>query len=212
MKTEFLGTAANGGAAVRQLLAANGVTGVDSAQFFLNAIDTRTRGVDVVAEYGLALGTLGRLRLTGAYSYNKTDIRRVADNPAVLAPLNVTLFGRQARQDLVVAAPRTKAVLTGDWTIGPVHALARATRYGRYVESSNIASGDRSFDAKWITDLELGVDVSPRVTLAAGANNLFDVYPDRNGVIASDGSGAYGGFAPFGLSGGFWYGRAAVRW
>jgi iron complex outermembrane receptor protein len=44
-----------------------------------------------------------------------------------------------------------------------------------------------------------------------GTNNLFDVYPARNGLIAADGSGAYGNFAPFGFSGGFYYGRATVR-
>jgi len=49
------------------------------------------------------------------------------------------------------------------------------------------------------------------VALAIGANNLFDIYPDRHGIIAYDGSGAYGNFAPFGLSGGFYYARASVR-
>lgn len=38
----------------------------------------------------------------------------------------------------------------------------------------------------------------------------FDTYPDRNGVTAAEGSGAYGNFAPFGLSGGFYYARASV--
>lgn len=211
VKTEFLGTASNGGAAVRSLLVANGVLGVDSAQFFINGIDTRTRGIDVVAEYNLRTVTLGDFRLNAAYSYNKTKITDVVDNPAQLAPLNVTLFGRQARRDLVVAVPRTKVVLTSDWTIGRLHTLARLTRFGGYTESSNVASGDRRFGAKWVTDLEIGYDVSRAVTLAVGANNLFDVYPDRNGVIAADGSGAYGSFAPFGLSGGFYYARASVR-
>jgi len=55
------------------------------------------------------------------------------------------------------------------------------------------------------------LDVSERLTLSVGANNLIDTYPDRNGVIAADGSGAYGNFAPFGLSGGFYYGRATAR-
>jgi iron complex outermembrane receptor protein len=43
-----------------------------------------------------------------------------------------------------------------------------------------------------------------------GANNLFDTYPDRNGIVASDGSDAYGSFAPFGLSGGSHYTRVGV--
>ena len=211
VKTEFLGTASNGGSAIRTILISNGVTNVDSAQFFTNAIDTSTQGIDVVGEYMLRTIFLGNFRLNAAFSYNKTRITKVIDTPAQLSSLNVTLFGRQAQRDLVVATPRTKLVLTGDWTSGPLHMLARATRFGSYVESSNVASGDRRFGAKWIADLDLGYDVSERLTLSVGANNLIDTYPDRNGVIAADGSGAYGNFAPFGLSGGFYYGRATAR-
>ncbi|WP_112384196.1 TonB-dependent receptor plug domain-containing protein [Sphingomonas carotinifaciens] len=210
VKTEFLGTASNGGTAIRDILVANGITGVDSAQFFTNAIDTRTRGIDAVAEYTLRTAGLGAFRLSAAYSYNKTKILNIADNPAALSSLNVVLFGRQAQRDLVVALPRTKLVLTNDWSLGKVHALARVTRYGRYVESSNVITGDRTFGGKWVADLDIGYDLTDRITLAVGANNLFDAYPDRNGLIASDGSGAYGGFAPFGLSGGSYYARIGV--
>ncbi|RVT89065.1 TonB-dependent receptor plug domain-containing protein [Sphingomonas crocodyli] len=211
VKTEFLGTSANGGSAVAAILRANGVANVDSAQFFTNALDTRTRGIDVVGEYVLRTASLGDFRLSAAFSYNKTKITDVIANPAQLASLNVTLFGRQAQRDLVVATPRTKTVLSSNWTSGRWHALGRLTRYGSYIESSNVASGDRQFGAKWVTDLDVGYDVSDHVTLSAGANNLFDVYPQREGLIAADGSGAYGNFAPFGLSGGFYYGRVTVR-
>jgi iron complex outermembrane receptor protein len=211
VKTEFLGTASNGGAAIRNILLASGVTGVDSAQFFTNAIDTRTRGIDVVGEYTLRTEGLGTLCLNAAYSYNKTKILHLIDNPQQLSSLNVVLFGRQAQLDLVAATPHSKIVLTNDWSLGTLHALARLTRYGSYLEASNVASGDRKFGAKWVTDLELGYDLSQNVTLAAGANNLFDIYPEKNGIIAYDGSGAYGNFAPFGLSGGFYYARLAVR-
>jgi len=211
VKTEFLGTASNGGTAIRTILLANGIDTVDSAQFFTNAIDTRTRGVDAVAEYTLRTGGMGTFRLNAAYSYNRTKILNVIDNPSQLSSLNVTLFGRQARLDLVSATPRNKVVLTSDWSSGPFHALARVTRFGSYLEASNVATGDRRFGAKWVTDLDVGYEISKSVTLSAGANNLFDVYPDRNGVIAYEGSGQYGNFAPFGLSGGFYYGRVSVR-
>ncbi|MFD2499372.1 TonB-dependent receptor plug domain-containing protein [Rhizorhabdus histidinilytica] len=134
VKTEFLGTASNGGTAIRNILVANGVTNVDSAQFFTNAIDTRTRGVDVVAEYTVRTAGFGSFRLNAAYSYNKTKILKVIDNPAQLAPLNVTLFGRQAQRDLVAALPRTKLVLSNDWSLDRFHALLRVTRYGSYVD------------------------------------------------------------------------------
>ncbi|MDB5685989.1 MAG: TonB-dependent receptor, partial [Rhizorhabdus sp.] len=211
VKTEFLGTASNGGTAIRNILVANGVSNVDSAQFFTNAIDTRTRGVDVVAEYNLRTDTIGTFRLNAAYSYNRTRILNIIDNPSQLSSLNVTLFGRQAQLDLIAATPRTKVVFSNDWSLGRVHALARVTRYGRYTEASNVAASDRSFGAKWVADLDIGYDLSDHVTLSVGANNLFDAYPDRNGLIAADGSGAYGNFAPFGLSGGFYYGRVTVK-
>jgi iron complex outermembrane receptor protein len=210
VKTEFLGTAANGGTAIKNILIANGINNVDSAQFFTNAIDTRTRGIDAVAEYTLRTDRLGSFRLNAAYSYNRTKILNIASNPAQLSSLNVVLFGRQAQQDLIVATPRSKIVLTNDWSLGRIHALARLTRYGSYVEASNVASGDRTFGAKWVTDLDLGYDVNDHVTLSVGANNLFDVYPQKNGIVAYDGSGAYGNFAPFGLSGGSYYGRVSV--
>lgn len=211
VKTDFLGTASNGGAAIKGILVANGVPNVDSAQFFTNAIDTRTRGVDVVGEVTVKPQGLGSLRLNAAWSYFDTKILHVINNPAQLSKLNVVLFGRQVQQDLLVATPKSKIVLTGNWDLGRGHLLLRGTRYGRYTEASSVAASDRSFGAKWVTDLEAGYDLSDRVTVSVGANNLFDTYPDRNGLVANDGSGAYGSFAPFGLSGGFYYARVGVN-
>lgn len=213
VKTEFIGTGA-AAPEIKTLLAANGVTGVDSAQFFINGVDTRTRGIDAVADYSLRTGAIGTFHLSAAYSYNKTRILRIADNPSQLAalPVPIVLFGRQAQADLTVGLPHDKIVLTNDWSLRKAHALVRLTRFGDYTESSQTsASGDRTFGAKWLTDLEVGYDITDRITLSAGANNLFDVYPDKNGVVSYDGSNIYGTFAPFGLSGGFYYGRVSVK-
>lgn len=210
VKTDFLGTASNGGAAIKAILVANGVPNVDSAQFFTNAIDTRTRGVDVVGEYTLRTGDLGTVRLNAAYSYFDTKILKVIDNPSQLSALNVVLFGRQVQRDLLVAVPKSKVVLSANWDLGKARVLARATRYGQYTESSSVETSDRTYGAKWIADLEVGFNLSDHLTVSVGANNLFDTYPDRNGIVAIDGSGAYGSFAPFGLSGGFYYARVGV--
>lgn len=213
VKTEFIGTGA-AAPEIKALLAANGVTGVDSAQFFINGVDTRTRGIDAVADYTLHTGTVGTFHLSAAYSYSKTKILRIADNPSQLAalPVPIILFGRQAQRDLTVGLPHDKIVLTNDWSLGKAHALLRLTRFGKYTESSQAsASGDRTFGAKWVTDLELGYDLTDHLNLSVGANNLFDVYPDKNGVISYDGSNVYGAFAPFGLSGGFYYGRVNFK-
>jgi len=198
--------------AVTAILAERGVPGITSAQFFINGADTRTRGIDAVAEYVIRTSTWGEWKLNAAYSYNKTKLLRVAANPANLS--NTILFGRQARADLVSATPRDKLVLTGEWSLGPIHTLLRVTRFGKYTEtgsSQTSTADDRTFSPKWVTDLEVAAKLNDRITAAVGANNLFDVYPDRIGVIqANTGLGQYGLFAPFGLSGSFYYARLGV--
>lgn len=198
---------------VAAILNQRGVPGISSAQFFINGVDTRTRGVDAVAEYTIRTVSLGSIRLSAAYSYNKTKILNVVPNPANLT--NTILFGRQARSDLVNATPRDKLVVNGEWNIGLVRTALRATRFGKYTEagtSNTSTADDRTFSAKWVTDLDVSVQLTDSLNIAVGANNLFDVYPDPIGVIqANTGAGYYGNFAPFGLSGGFYYARVGVK-
>lgn len=59
--------------------------------------------------------------------------------------------------------------------------------------------------AKWITDLELSYQVTDMVNVAVGANNLFNAYPDADGIYTvSLGSGQYPGTSPFGFAGRFY--------
>jgi iron complex outermembrane receptor protein len=209
VKTDQLGTSVNGGAAIADILEAHGIQGVNAAQYFANAVNTTTTGVDAVAEYVLRTAGVGTFRPSAAFSYNTTQVTHVNANPAVLSGLNVTLCGYQCQRLLVVSVPRDKLILNGDWRIGPVHTHVRVTRYGVYTEPGTSPVGDREFGSKWITDLEVGYEVNDHFELAAGANNLFNVYPDKNGIISTvDGSGGYGSYAPFGLTGGFYYARA----
>ncbi len=196
-----------GGAGVVAILAANGISHITNAQYFANAANTRTRGVDVVSEYTVRSGNLGTVKLSAAWSNAQTTILRLAPTPGVLDGLGLTLFGRQTQLFLTEALPRSKVVASGTWSLGRAHALLRLTRFGQYVEPSTVAARDALFGAKVVTDLDLGYQLTSSVDVSVGANNLFDVYPDKNGIIAYDGSGQYGAFAPFGLSGGFYYAR-----
>src|SRR5690606_15684353 len=61
------------GDAVRLFLEARGIFGVTGGRYFTNAIDTRTRGVDLVASYRWNLDN-SSINLTGGYNYSKTEI------------------------------------------------------------------------------------------------------------------------------------------
>jgi iron complex outermembrane receptor protein len=196
------------GPVVGAILAANGLPRDLSVSYYTNAIDTRTRGVDAVVEYTFSLGDWGDLRLNGAYAWTKTKITSIEDTPAVLATLGYALIDRQKQADVTLAQPRDKLALSANWTRGPLTVVARQTRYGHYLEAGATAVGDRRFGAQWVTDLDVSYDIDPKTTVAIGANNLFDRHPDKVGIINPDtGSGQFGNFSPFGITGGYYYGR-----
>ena len=221
VKTDFIGIPSNGGAAIQRILDEAGVRGVNSGQFFFNAVDTTTRGLDIVAEYTLRDEKFGAFRPTLAYSLAVTKIDSVADNPPELQnvvdadgnPVNVVVFGRAPQRDLEYASPRSKLILGANWSFWRLHNDIRFTRYGEYQESSATPGFDRTFSAKWITDVDIAFDLSDHVSAAVGSYNLFNVYPDRNGIVDPQlGWGQYGSFAPFGLIGGFYYARVNVTY
>ena len=74
---------------------------------------------------------------------------------------------------------------------------------------------------KWITDLEVRWNAGGGTEFALGANNVFDVYPDRSpfGPRPASVGGVYPAnqiyipysiFSPFGFNGRYLYGRVSV--
>ncbi len=198
----------NSQAALKTLLARfpQGLT----ATYYTNAVSTRTTGLDLVAEYGFDLGALGGVNLNAAYAFNKTKITHQVDTPTILKAVNssLVLFDRQKIADLTIGTPREKTVLGAAWKRRTLSASLRTTRYGRYTEAGTSANLDRTYSPKWVTDLDIAWDAGPRTNIAIGANNLFDTYPDKIGIVNSDtGMGQFGYFSPFGITGGYYYAR-----
>ncbi|WP_291877056.1 TonB-dependent receptor [Caulobacter sp.] len=181
-----------------------------TATYYTNAVSTRTTGVDFVGEYGFSLGDFGRLNLNAAYAFNKTKITKLKATPAVLKAVNpsLVLFDRQKIADLTIGTPREKIIVGAQWSRGAWTAGLRNTRYGRYTEAGTSANLDRTFSPKWITDLDIAWQVRERTNIAIGANNLFDKHPDKIGILNADqGTGQFGTFSPFGITGGYYYAR-----
>ena len=196
------------GAGIRNILVANGFSGDQSVRFFTNAVDTRTRGIDVVGTYAFDIGSAGRLRTSVGFNYNDTDIKKIADNPPELAGLGLTLFDRRT-QGWFTEGPKTKLILGANFESGPFMINVKETRYDKFRSLDNNAANDQSFGAKWITDLEVSYGVTEKLRVAAGAYNIFDVYPDRTTVANTIGLAPYGA-GPFGQYGGYYYGRISL--
>ena len=195
------------GGSLTPILAPFNATG---ARFFTNAIDTKTQGVELTANAKADLHNAGILRFQAAYAYSKNEITRIAATPPQLAGFQETLFDRLEQRRLTCGQPKDNLRLTTDWRSGDLGANVRASRYGTYcsIDSANPAN-DQTFSPQWVIDLEASYQLG-RVTLAVGAQNLFDSFPDRN-IPANFNFGifTYPRNAPNGFNGRYVYVRTA---
>jgi iron complex outermembrane receptor protein len=214
------------GAGVVGLLNAAGITNVTSARFFVNGVDTRTQGVDIVGTYRLPEFGAGKFVLTAGYNYNQT---KITDRSVLPNVLNIALFGRTESFRLTDGQPKTKINAALDWDWGPIGATIRTNRYGSLRSAASSGAtvdpttgavtlapfgsqvGDLELSPKWITDIELRAHPIEAVTLAVGADNVFDVYPDRLPNVAGFTPNSYflpySSLSPFGFNGRFLYAR-----
>lgn len=195
---------------VKDLLASKGLTGVGGARFFTNAIDTRTEGLDAVANLGLDLTDAGFLRLTAGYNRNNNHVTRVTKTPPELSAQQEKLFGRVERARIEDGQPKDNVVLAANWSRKSLTANVRAQRFGSVVAFDPKSDGtfDNFYGAKVITDVSLEWQSPWAVRFAVGADNVGDVYPDKN-IAGTDNAGIfpYSGISPFGFNGRFVYAR-----
>lgn len=199
------------GAAVDAILASYGFSHVQQVQYYANAFDTRTRGVDLVLDYTQHLGEFGRLRYNLGANWNKATITDQKDNPAQLQSLGLSRFDRTELGGITDLTPKTKLLLGLNWQVGDWDAGIRTTRYGKVGKLGSSAGGvDESFGAKWITDVDVGYQVTDNIKVSLGADNVFDVYPDKHTVVDVSGGSYYSSISPFGSYGAFYYGRLNI--
>jgi iron complex outermembrane receptor protein len=181
--------------------------GANSARFFTNAIDTRTDGVDVTATYSVALHAAGDLRVRAGYNNTRTRIVGSIATPPQLAGFESVLFDRIEERRIECGQPRDSVRLGGDWRRAGFGLRFDLNRYGEFCSFTLNPADDQEYGAKWLTD----VDASLRAggfTLALGALNLFDVFPDRNLTVNSfNGIQTFPSHSPFGMNGRTVYAR-----
>lgn len=168
--------------------------------FFNNDFDTRTQGIDFVANTRFNVTESGVTKATLAVNYTKTDVTN----------LGATISSTRARQ-LEEGLPRWKGFLNITHEEGRVRGLLRANYFGKYFEA-HLEDDTLPINAKakLTVDAELGYEVIDGLEIAAGAQNLFDTYPTLNpwsGIVGAK----YGERSPFGFSGGSYYVRARFQ-
>jgi len=195
----------------------------DSAQFFLNAVDTTTKGVDFVADWRTELWS-GDLGVSLAANYTDTEIDKIRppDSLSSVPDIQNLVFPSQDQSILTEWQPRDRINLTGNYGINSWNIMLAANRFGTYTVEEGDGSRQK-FGAEVLVDTQISYAFDNGITFKLGGNNIFDVTPDKNTIGQSrggtivDGSGnvivdSPGVFtysrrsAPFGFNGAYWYG------
>lgn len=206
-------------AAGQAYLAANGIPTdlYQSVRYFTNAVDTQTRGVDITGQHRYRFDNGGRLNSTVGYSYAKTRVTDIKDNPTALAQsgLNLDRIDRRDRYGVLTdSTPRSKLSFSTDYSKDNWGLHANLVRYGSFLAVSNTGPAyDQRFDAKWVLDLSTSYRYTDWL-FTVGGDNVTDAYPDKRNSLNNPGhqNVNYISYSPFGMNGAFYYLKATYSW
>jgi iron complex outermembrane recepter protein len=153
-----------------------------TANVFVNAIDTRTKGIEFVANYNNKIGQKGKITLNAAYSSMTTTLRgnRTTDKGITVADATSTLY-------ITDGLPKDKLIGSVNLDYGKFGILLRATRFGTVADplatlavkpTDPTAITYQIFSAKILTDIAITFRPVKKLSIMAGVNNIADVYPD----------------------------------
>lgn len=181
--------------------------GAQTGRFFTNAINTTTNGIDVVIDYDLNAGR-GKLNLSLLYNYNNNQVDNQLNNiPSIFIGQEDVYYGPQERSLIESNTPKHKGTFAVNYNIDKWNFLLRNTYFGEVVRDGFPFGGIQRHNGKVVTDLTIAYKITPKLQFALGANNLFDVFPDKQ-IYENSYFGVFK-YAPvqMGTTGAYYFGR-----
>jgi len=186
--------------------------GVTEAQFFVNSVDTRTRGLDLTASHKGELAG-NRLNTFLALNLSKTEVTKVK-TPASLTGFEDVLLSERERLFIEQGGPRAKATLGFDYITGKLESDLRVIYFGPQTLGtfSGTAAGvpNARYAAKTSADLSFTYSINKNTKLTFGGNNIFNVKPTTQNANETDNGFKYDS-VQFGLNGASYFGRLWVK-
>lgn len=179
--------------------------GVDSAQFFVNGVNTVTKGVDVVFAWKNSFGS-SKLGATLVGNINSMEVTTV--NNGTLD--QETFFGTREIAFLRASAPNSKFGLNLNYERKWFDAGMAFTRFSK-VTLVDYAGLNNVYHPKIVTDLTLGFQLIKSLKLSIGSNNLFNIYPTKQDESGNTEAGGYWDAVQMGFSGAYYYTRLGFR-
>jgi iron complex outermembrane recepter protein len=178
--------------------------GASVANFFTNAIDTKSKGLEAVVNYSFNVAGEHKFRITMAATFIDNEVVKNADGtPAIKASQTLinsgqlgNYFNREDQSRIEVANPASKGSFMINYRYKKFGTMLRFASFGEvtYLDptinpntpgawpvnafTGNRETLDQTFGSKVVTDLSFTYNISRNYILTVGANNLLDVYQD----------------------------------
>lgn len=164
------------------------------ARFFTNAVDTRTKGLDVTFANRYKKSR-GELALMAALNYNKTEIRNVNTAPGLEGKEDI-YFSKREEMFVIGAAPKIKATLGGtyyqrNWNAGLKFVYFGDVELGTWSQLDDPNSPNQHYDPRLTTDVFFGYEIADGLELVVGGANIFDEMPTRQDPNETENGGLW---------------------
>jgi iron complex outermembrane receptor protein len=194
----------------------------ERVQFFTNAIDTWTNGIDLIAEGNWNLGK-DRLNITIAANFNSSEVvgpvRGTEKLPADNDLTKAALFNNEEITKLEDGQPNNKIIVSASYWMKRIQFNLRITRFGNTVINPYYSSLNgyvpQKFSARMITDLNFTYPICQWAVINIGANNIFNVYPDKLNDPRNNSQGMWiysPEATPFSFNGGYYFLAMQFNW
>ncbi len=173
-----------------------------SVKYFTNAFDTRTEGVDFVANYSLEQAG-GTTTLALVSSYVKTDVTKRDES----------VISDTKKFQLESTLPKYRTSFTvnhaqNDWSV-----MGRLNYYGSFTET-HLDSGDLLIDndALFTVDAAVNYTITDDWSVSVGAQNILDEYPQKNTDFDFIVGAQYTLTHPIGFNGAYYYAEVTYNY
>ncbi len=176
--------------------------GVGQAQFFVNSVNTRTKGVDLTIAHKADIGA-AKFGTFLAFNYSKTNVTGIKA-PSSLAGFEDVLLSERERLFIEQGGPRTKATLGLDYASGPWESNLKIIHFGSQTLGtfSGTAGGvpNARYAPKTSADLSFTYAFDKNTKVTIGGTNIFNVKPTKQDPNETDNGFIYDS-VQFGLNG-----------
>ena len=182
---------------------------VNQVAFFSNAINTKTKGIDIVLD-GYWANKKESLGIKLAANFNSNRLYgpvKTSDKLSTIAGSSATLFNSEDSTRIERGQPGSKIILFITYKKSKTKLTICNTRFGK-TTITPLGLPKETFPSKIITDVSVTYLLKPWLTCTVGANNIANVYPGRlkNHENTFQGGWIYSPEAsPFGFNGGYYY-------